>query len=167
MDERLITRTHFKSTDCNSYIPVDSYDHRVWLRSTPCSQFLRLRGNCTEAMDYERQALLLKDCFLQKGYMQQELNEGIEQVTNELLRDRDTDTTSSEHFKWFLVSYSVQHKQIKNIMNKYWTVLKVTGFWAPFCLANQMLCTEVYPLTTKNSPQAFWIPPANHLSFMT
>lgn len=115
VDQRLITCAHFKATLCNSCIPVDSCNHRAWLCLVPCSQFLRPRCNCTESVDYQRQALLLKDSFLQKGYTQQELNEEIEQVTNigrdELPRERHKNTTSSDNFKWSLVTYySVQHK---------------------------------------------------------
>lgn len=47
-----ITSTYFKSTDRNSFIPLDSCHHHSLLKSVPCSQFIHLRYNCTKVEEF-------------------------------------------------------------------------------------------------------------------
>lgn len=72
-EHQLYTKAYFKSTDRNSYIPVQSGHHPQWLRNIPKGQFTRIRRNCTFDADYRTQAEYIKACFSEKGYKSQPL----------------------------------------------------------------------------------------------
>lgn len=63
----LLTKTFFKSTDRNGYIPMDSGHHPNWLKAIPQGQFQRIRRNCSRIQDFESQANGFKNRFLEKG----------------------------------------------------------------------------------------------------
>lgn len=48
----LYTRTFFKATDRNGYIPTSSCHYPKWKSSIPKGQLLRLRLNCNKLEDY-------------------------------------------------------------------------------------------------------------------
>lgn len=79
---RLTTNTHFKATDQNAYIPLSSCHHLAWLRAVPQGQFQRIRRNCTDISEYHRQAYILKQRFLDKGYSESDIDTTIIQVAN-------------------------------------------------------------------------------------
>lgn len=57
---QLLTKTFFKSTDRNRYIPTDSCHHPNWLKAIPKGQFQRIRRNCFHLEDFQSQANILK-----------------------------------------------------------------------------------------------------------
>lgn len=61
----MCTRTFFKETDRNSYIPTSSCHHQRPVYSTPNT---RLRRNCHADSDFFEQAEKLIERFLDKGY---------------------------------------------------------------------------------------------------
>lgn len=75
-----------------------------------------------------RQAQSLKLRFVEKGYLPSIIDEEINNVS---LLDRQKLTTEQPKrvpdtkFKWsFVTQFSVQHKQVKGILNRHWNVLK-------------------------------------------
>lgn len=66
-DDKLTTKAYFKSTDWNSYIPIQSGHHSQWLRNIPKGQFMRIQRNCTHIDDYMIQSSLIKQQFIEKG----------------------------------------------------------------------------------------------------
>lgn len=62
------TKTFFKATDRNSYIPTMSCNFRPWLDNIPRVQFMRMRKNCTQDDDFETQSKMLSKMFRDKGY---------------------------------------------------------------------------------------------------
>lgn len=64
----LHTRTFFKVTDRNGYIPTSSCHHPRWKANIPKGQLLRLRRNCNSAEDFKIQADVIIDRFKEKGY---------------------------------------------------------------------------------------------------
>lgn len=129
VDNQLITSTYFKPTDRNSYTPVDCCHHRNNC-SVLLSQFLRLRRNCTNIKDFEIQASLVKNTFLEKGYLQSDLDQEVHRAReinrSELFQDTSqVRNKGSKNFKWSLfTSFSIQHWEMKHIFNKHWRVLK-------------------------------------------
>lgn len=61
------TRTYFKATDRNSYIPTMSCHFRPWMDNIPRGQYMRIKKNCTQKADFELQSQLLTNMFKQKG----------------------------------------------------------------------------------------------------
>lgn len=62
------TKSFFKTTDRNSYIPTSSCHFRPWLDNFPRGQYMRMRRNCTQDTDFESQSDMLSTMFLDKGY---------------------------------------------------------------------------------------------------
>lgn len=135
---RLETKTYFKATDRNGYIPTDSCHHEVWLKSIPKSQLVRIRRNCSHLSDYFLQAENLKQRFCEKGYDNSLITKDIQQVA---LMDRASLLTAqsgklkkqgdSKH-KWsFLTNFSTQHRQVKDIIKKHWKILKSDTILGP------------------------------------
>lgn len=123
-----------KSTDRNQFIPTDSCHHQNWLRSVPLSQFLRLGRNCTNIQDFEIQATILKNTFLEKGYSNHDLDQEIQKVCildrRELFQPKSRNHNSFDP-KWsFFTPFSIQHRQIKNIFNRH-DVLKNDRIMGP------------------------------------
>lgn len=64
---KFLTKNYFKPTDRNSYLPLDSCHHMVWLTNIPKGQFTRLRRNCSRRSDFLVQSELLGKRFIDKG----------------------------------------------------------------------------------------------------
>ncbi|KAM4770876.1 uncharacterized protein WCC33_002646 [Rhinophrynus dorsalis] len=64
----ILTKTHFKTVDQNSYIPYTSMHKRVWLDNIPKGQFIRIRRNCSLIGHYWEQGVILIKRFLERGY---------------------------------------------------------------------------------------------------
>lgn len=61
------TRNHFKPTDRNAYIPLNSCHHKMWLCNFPRRQFIRLR-NCSSEEEFLLQSQVLANRVIQKGH---------------------------------------------------------------------------------------------------
>lgn len=62
------TKSFFKATDRNLYIPITSCHFRPWLDNISRGQFMRMWKNCTQDGDFEAQADTLSRMFRDKGY---------------------------------------------------------------------------------------------------
>lgn len=69
----LCTKTFFKKTDRNVYIPTSSCHHPKWIGNIPKGQLLRIRRNCLRVEDYDIQADILINRFREKGYKPEQL----------------------------------------------------------------------------------------------
>lgn len=71
--EKLLTRTFFKPTDRNGYIPTASCHHPRWKTNVPKGQLLHIRRNCDKSEDFNTQADILIGKFQEKGYDKEKL----------------------------------------------------------------------------------------------
>lgn len=69
----LYTKTFFKSTDRNGYIPMSSCHPPKWKGNIPKGQLLRLRRKCRTLEDLDAQADTLIKTFEEKGYPKKNL----------------------------------------------------------------------------------------------
>lgn len=53
--------------DSNSYLPVDSGNHPMWLKNIPKGQLSRVKRNCSEEVDFMLQAQIIKKKFMEEG----------------------------------------------------------------------------------------------------
>lgn len=65
---KLITKTHFKSIDTNSYLSLNSCHYKSWLLNIPKGQLVRIKRNCTNETDFITQAEFVGKRFKAKGY---------------------------------------------------------------------------------------------------
>lgn len=128
VDRRNVTTTYFKPTDRNGYISTDSCHYGPWLESVPRSQLLRIRRNCSTSGDFVKQAHFLKERFVAKGYQPSVIDQEITRISgidqDTLITERPK-LTPDDRFKWSMFTqFSIQHRQIKHILNRHWRVLK-------------------------------------------
>ena len=127
-NHQLKTRTYFKSTDRNGFIPQDSCHHPSWLGSVPRSQMLRLRRNCSNLNDFKVQAQTLKERFVEKGYCKLAIEEEIKKIStvdrSTLTVERVKIAQDNKFRHSFFTTFSTQYRQIKSIIQKHWAVLK-------------------------------------------
>ena len=102
-----------------------SCHHSQWLKSVPKSQYLRLRRNCSDPLEFSEQAKVLTGRFLEKGYNLESLYETLETVRRipreDLLVERPQ--VVGDQFQScapFITNYSIQHGSIKQLLNKHW-----------------------------------------------
>ena len=122
---RVSTRTYFKSTDRNAFVPVNSCHHPKWLSTIPKGQYMRIRRNCDTTTDFQSQSLILTEKFKEKGYLPQALEKTALQVAT---MDREQLLTSKKKAPFsgelaFFSGFHRQYKSIENIFKKYWSIL--------------------------------------------
>lgn len=66
--KKIGTKTFFKETDRNGFVPTHSCHHPQWLGAIPKRQYMRIRRNCDNIKDFQIQAEVLTNRFLEKGY---------------------------------------------------------------------------------------------------
>lgn len=91
-EHKLMSKTHFKNVDRNSYLPLESCHHRNCLYNIPKGQLMRLRRNCTNKSDFLAQAENMGHRFIKKGYdnqfVKRKITEVAEMNRNEFIKDR-------------------------------------------------------------------------------
>lgn len=125
-EDKLSTKAFFKTTDQNSYIPVQSGHHPQWLRNIPKGQFMHIRRNCSQDSDYAIQAAVIKQRFIEKGYNEPSLDKMIEEVgksSQELMLIPKERIQNQKHEWGFISQYHKQYREIESIFKKHWNIL--------------------------------------------
>ncbi|XP_073457040.1 uncharacterized protein [Aquarana catesbeiana] len=99
MRARRLTAKHVLNELITVNITINKKDvhHDPWLRAVPFGQFMRLRRNCTEVAVFDKQAAVLSNRFVEKGYDPRTLSqtldkEGLVPGDNEISSRRALDT---------------------------------------------------------------------------
>ncbi|KAM9324806.1 ovostatin-like [Gastrophryne carolinensis] len=71
-----------KETSVNSLLHYNSFHPTSLKRGIPVGQFLRLRRNCSEEMEFMRQAESLANRFMARGYPREVVNRALERAKN-------------------------------------------------------------------------------------
>lgn len=126
----LATKTYFKPTDRNGYVPSDSCHNPPWLKSIPRSQLARIRRNCSTLEDFYDQSSLIKKRLVDKGFEAEEVDKEVERMAGvkreDLLQPKEgkQGTRNKEEGSLLLVTnYNAQAGLIKKILRKHWDVL--------------------------------------------
>lgn len=132
-DNSFVTSTFFKGTDRDSFILMGSCHHDPWLRSVPKSQYLRLRRNCSDPHQFLVQAGVLTGRFLEKGYQKEFLADTLDLVNatkrEDLLVEREPcEGGFSSMGVPFITSYSLQHRNIRKLIDKHWHIATNDAF---------------------------------------
>lgn len=127
----LNTRTFFKSTDRNGYIPTSSCHHPQWIGNIPKGQLMRIHRNCSNGNDYEEQADIIIKRFVEKGYNKRELINLKEKVKkmdrNTLIEGKPAGNIKKKDKNIgmaFLTGYNRQYKITESIIKKHWSILQ-------------------------------------------
>lgn len=116
------TKTFFKETDRNGFVPTHSCHHPQWIGAVPKGQYMRLWHNCNNEDDFFLQAELLTSRFFEQGYPLGTLENILNQVS---AMDRQSllATKSKTEYKGevaFVSGFHRQYKQVKTIFFKFW-----------------------------------------------
>ncbi|XP_073481353.1 uncharacterized protein [Aquarana catesbeiana] len=123
---KLGTRTHFKETDRNGYIPMGSCHHPQWKAAIPKSQFIRIRRNCDRMEDYLQQTDILIDRFTDKGYKRNVLENIRLKVANmdrELILSSKVRKHKQDNSIPFITGFNTQYKKLEDIIKKNWSII--------------------------------------------
>lgn len=133
--DRINMVTHFKATDRNAFIPVESCHHSKWLCNIPRGQFIRLRRNCTEVGDFLSQSQTLISRFTEKGY---DKNKLVQELDNVVTLDRKVLVSNAPRVAQgepkqirMILDFNIQHKQFEKIVQKHWPILKLDRTLGP------------------------------------
>lgn len=125
---KIITKTHFKEVDRNSYLPMNSCRHRNWLCNIPKGQLLRIKRNCTRKEDFQAQAKILEQRFINKGYEKKFITEKIQEVERmnrpTLMKDKGKDRLEFIDNIMIILDYNIQYKKVERIIKKHLHILK-------------------------------------------
>lgn len=58
----------YKNTAMNSLLHASSYHSKSLIKNIPTGQYLRARSNCTDQVDFEKEAKVLGGRFQDRGY---------------------------------------------------------------------------------------------------
>uniref|UniRef100_A0A803JQE7 Reverse transcriptase domain-containing protein n=1 Tax=Xenopus tropicalis TaxID=8364 RepID=A0A803JQE7_XENTR len=135
------TDTYRKPCSGNSLLRADSCHPSHLFKGIPLGQFLRLRRNCSTDEAFVKQACLLRDRFLERGYT---MNLLIPAFANSLCKSRldlltrksmdrlitqknkritKKQSVSNFNVPIFITTYSRQFYEIKNVIQKFLPVL--------------------------------------------
>lgn len=124
--DRLYTRTHFKETNRNGYIPFSNCHHPQWKRAIPKAQFIRIKHNCDLMVDYQEQTGILIERFVDKGYERKELEHIRKQIgcldRNGLLQGKDRSNTTKDKVP-FITVFNSQYRTLERIVKKNWPII--------------------------------------------
>ncbi|XP_044129795.1 uncharacterized protein LOC122923137 [Bufo gargarizans] len=132
-NNKIITQTHFKTVDANSYLEYTSCHHSKWIRNIPFSQLKRIRRNCSDDRTVKTQIGFLKKRFRDKGYPKKLLEDSIKRIskTSQLdsLQPKVVNSASGTKDPGLMrrlslvTRYSSQHNLIREIFRKNWSIL--------------------------------------------
>lgn len=134
LNDRLETKVYFKKTDRNSYLPISSGHHPLWLRNIPKGQIMRVKRNCSEDAQFLAQSKILTKRFEARGYDPEILKRVVEEVAliPRITCLQEANPVGSEvllaeknhNREWgFISQFHAQYKEVEEIFKKHWHIL--------------------------------------------
>lgn len=118
-NDQIKTTIHYKPTDAHAYLRYDSHHPEACKNSIPYSQLLRLRRICATEDNFLREAQVMMDFFLKRGYPKAIVQEARDKVR--YLNRQDTlmqsDSTVATKIPLVLTFHPVS-KKIASIVQK-------------------------------------------------
>lgn len=110
----------------NTLLKADSNHQKQLIQNIPIGQFLRLRRNCSNIMDFQCKAIEMKDRFQQRGYPTSKISLAYQRALGterESLLVKKPKSSSTPRIV-FSTEYSPLAGRVKNIIHKHWNILK-------------------------------------------
>ncbi|KAL2102084.1 hypothetical protein ACEWY4_003845 [Coilia grayii] len=125
-DNTLYTDLFTKPTARNSLLRADSCHPLPLKNSLPYSQFCRVKRICSRESDYERNRSMMESKFRARGYKSSQITSANDKIKNRPRSDllRLKQKKKEEPAIMFSTCYSKCSEQLKNIINRYWYILK-------------------------------------------
>ena len=117
VDQHVETDLFIKPTDSQSYLHYSSCHPMSIKNSIPYSQFLRIRRNCTDWVNYFRHSLCLSHHLLLRGYPIDLIKNSIQKMGNKTQSNllRNTTTTTEKKF-YCITDYNPTNPNIVEII---------------------------------------------------
>lgn len=123
----LTSTLHTKCTAGNPVLHADSFHPTPLKNSNPHGQYLRLRRNRSNETLIKIEAGKLQTRLLDRGYsrrcLRKACNRTIRQTRETLLFRPQTKNSKKNDLTRIIMRFSVQHKQIYNIIKRHWSIL--------------------------------------------
>lgn len=131
---KVFTKNFFKKVDSNYFLEFNSCHHCNWVKNIPFGQLRRIKRNCTRQKDFKEQSKTLiqkcKDKKYPKTIIKEAYNRAVltqdQCIPPRTKNNRETDTKDFKQA--FITNYSEDHNFIRQIMTKYWYILKKDPF---------------------------------------
>jgi hypothetical protein len=127
-DGTLFTDLYCKPTDSHNYLMYESAHPSHCKTSLPYSQFLRIRRICSKLQDFDKNALMLSNHFLRRGYpitlIESALIKARRKTREDLLHpETPPSQTQAEDNLYAISTYHPGAQPLKNIIQNNWPVL--------------------------------------------
>lgn len=123
---RLAVKLYTKPTDTHAYLTYTSCHPKKMKDANPYGQFLRLKRNCTNNTDFEKNALKTKEHYLKRGYPEQLLEDHLQKARSrkrkEVLNKKDSKQESSR--VPLVTTYNPSNPRLKDIILDNWKMLQ-------------------------------------------
>lgn len=124
-DGSIRTTLYRKPSAGNSLLHANSSHPTPLITSVPYGQYLRAKRNCSDESDFEKEAKCLHLRFLNRGYSKKCLKKAYLRAKNQNRASllHNIRSKKANPGVRLITTYSSQHKQIRDILNKYWYLL--------------------------------------------
>ncbi|XP_069467883.1 uncharacterized protein [Ambystoma mexicanum] len=117
-----------KPTDRNTILHFESFHPQSLRVSIPYGQFLRARRNCTDKKDFAKQADIIEDRLMKRGYPHHVLRQSRKRARHqhrEILLTKNPREKSNQSRMVCAMTYNTHHSAIKKAINKHWHLLQL------------------------------------------
>jgi peptide-methionine (R)-S-oxide reductase len=128
----LYTDLYCKPTDAHNYLLFNSAHPHHLVKSLPYSQLLRVRRICSRLQDYDKNAIMIGQHFIRRGYpedlIESEIIRARRMDRNLLLQDKPQTSQSKSFDETFVITqYNPSCTPLKEIITKNWSLLGRTN----------------------------------------
>lgn len=122
---RLSTDVHYKQTAANALLHSSSFHPPLTIRSIPVGQFLLIRHICDTEENFEKESMVLKSRFQQRGY-------SAYYIEKAYIRAKRTERASllipqkrkpKDQKVCFIITYNTQWGNIRDTFAQFWPTL--------------------------------------------
>lgn len=127
---KISTCTDRKQTAANTLLQADSH-HPLWSKNgIPTGQFIRIKRNCSNTIDYRKESKDLYLRFRERGYSHKQIRKAKRKAairTRESLllidqKSKTQKTKESEPIR-LITTYGAQWDSVRKVLEKNWTIL--------------------------------------------
>lgn len=129
----LLTSLYQKSTAGNTIFEALSFHYKPLLNPIPFGQYVQAKRNCSNDTLYEKETATLRARLWASGYSNSVLKKAYHKAKNKIRSDllfshKQVETDNQTRV---VTQYTSQHKQIRQILQKYWHLFYIDATLAP------------------------------------
>lgn len=122
-----IRSTYRKGTAANTFLKATSHHPKSLINGIPTGQFLRLRRNCSQELDYRTEVTQLYKCFRERKYSHRTLGRSKPKASKrsqidllQLKTNKDDPQNKQTDQVRIFTPYGLQWEAVRNVLTKHW-----------------------------------------------